>query len=421
VTVSPTQGPPGTAVTVSLTGYPQWSGSPYSLASVRLGNYGGSCGPDKNGACSVQFAVPSSYTPGKYTIDVSYMGKSSSHDFTVTGSWPVPPHGTPTITLSPSSGPPGAYVVARFEGFPGRSSDLYVSGPGDSNHNCWTDPNGVCLWPVNIPNGASPGSTVAFSARYQPKGSPSALLAASASFTVVAATPQKPQPTVTAAPSSVMAGEFVTFHATALPSNTYVQFIVGGTNPPVGPACQTDASGACAARWIVTNEEAIGKTAVTMRYSQNGQTVQKTGSFDVKPAPTIEGKLSVYKLDPKTRWVSENAPLTSAAPGTLVAVSYKGIKIPGSVWGPGHNFSNIFVTFYAATSCGTFEIDPPYAPGLNEWLVAWTIPTAADKSKGYCPGPMTIYGKVPYCTPHPGGGDSCGGLAILPGATFTVK
>lgn len=129
ISVSPTSGPPATEVAVRGTG---WTHQVYADGvEVEISqNYGNgqltrltsakSGPPDASGVFSLQMTIPADAKPGLLSISPITGGPEIADAlFTVTGGGP--PSGQqqtqPTVTLSPSEGPPGTVTTADGHGF----------------------------------------------------------------------------------------------------------------------------------------------------------------------------------------------------------------------------------------------------------------------------------------------------------------
>lgn len=144
ISVSPTSGPPGTAVTVRGTGWTHQTyadGVPIEIAQnygngqLTLLTTGKSGPPDASGVFNLRMTIPTNAKPGLLSISPITGGPEISDAlFTVTSggasSGQVQAH--PSVTLSPSNGPPGTVTTADGHGFtPNQSVKVTQSGgPG---------------------------------------------------------------------------------------------------------------------------------------------------------------------------------------------------------------------------------------------------------------------------------------------------
>jgi hypothetical protein len=128
ITLDPIEGPPGTVVTATGSGWSaghrvsvQWEdGTELAVTTV-----------DGNGGFTVSFTVPDDATEREYTINFvdappeGGLGYFIPDTFTVTApSEPTPPEAQPTITLDPTEGPPGTVVTVTGSGWtPGYEGD----------------------------------------------------------------------------------------------------------------------------------------------------------------------------------------------------------------------------------------------------------------------------------------------------------
>lgn len=177
ITLSPTSGPAGTTMTVTLPApctIPSYdaadpSALTVSISSLALGpyyyapqSYAGTPGVP---ITSVMFPVPTDASSGHYVISASCNYPSASYGsayFVVTGGSPLP-----SLTVSPSSGPVGSVVdvsgaCAPSQGQP--SAYLYVTIASASDPNLMTsassgaEPGPTITLPVTLPSTFPPGA-----------------------------------------------------------------------------------------------------------------------------------------------------------------------------------------------------------------------------------------------------------------------
>jgi hypothetical protein len=95
ITVNPTQGPPGTTVTVTGSGWEDFAGEPVDIQTALVGDVPGvleslparvAAEPDNNGTFSISLTIPESAPPGREVKIMAILGNGGSVDasFTIT-------------------------------------------------------------------------------------------------------------------------------------------------------------------------------------------------------------------------------------------------------------------------------------------------------------------------------------------------
>ena len=106
ITLSPTSGPPGTVVTVSVNGASTYE----RVQSIFVGDVDVTLYPlpstDARGSALFEIRIPN-LAPGSFPVEVQVAGSNARATFTVTPA---------SITLSPTSGAPGTEVLVKVEG-----------------------------------------------------------------------------------------------------------------------------------------------------------------------------------------------------------------------------------------------------------------------------------------------------------------
>jgi len=147
LSLDPAGGSEGTSFTASVSGFTPQEIVEFSFngADTHQG-----CATDFTGACSNTIFVPPGVTAGPYTVGATgTAGDSATAVF----------HVTPTITLSPSSGPVGTVFTASPTDF-GAGETVDISFNGVAQTSCVADSNGNCSAPVTVPNVPSGYDTV---------------------------------------------------------------------------------------------------------------------------------------------------------------------------------------------------------------------------------------------------------------------
>jgi hypothetical protein len=200
ITLDPTEGPPGTGVTATGSGWPAghevsvyWEdGTVLATPTV-----------DDSGNLVVSFVVPDA-ADGEYTID--FVGAPPDGDaytipaiFTVTApSETPPPEAQPTITLDPTEGPPDTEVTATGSGWSaGHEVSVYWED-GTELAATTVDDNGDLTVSFTVPDDAAEGEYTINFVGFPPEGGAYAI---PATFTV----------TTPAAPSSGPVGSRIAF------------------------------------------------------------------------------------------------------------------------------------------------------------------------------------------------------------------
>ena len=115
ISLNPTSGPVGSTVTITGTGF-----EPDSTVTITFGGTTlGTVTTNSNGGFSATFIVPLSSSSGDHTVTATQGSNSASKTFIVTSST------TPTITLTPTSGPVGTSVTVTGVNF-APSSDVTI-------------------------------------------------------------------------------------------------------------------------------------------------------------------------------------------------------------------------------------------------------------------------------------------------------
>src|SRR5262249_30838837 len=144
VTLSSQQGPPGTAVTATGTGF-----QPGETVNVTFNNTAiGNPVADTSGTFKVTFNIPQ-ICAGNYQVDArgQTSGETAPATLTVGGA---------TVSLSAASGPVGAALTASGSGFvAGDSVRLVFAGSPITTQNA--DTNGNVMFNFTVPN-VSPGT-----------------------------------------------------------------------------------------------------------------------------------------------------------------------------------------------------------------------------------------------------------------------
>lgn len=203
LSLNPTSGMPGTTVTLTGTGfywgnYVYWDrvavdsglGFCYHAGNV---NYDPSASPIK---CS--FTIPSSASPGLHRVQIfwydntGYSGKWAYADFDVISNTTLTTNqsSSPTIKVSPTSGPVGTTVAVTGTGF-NTDAQVYFSYTSDINDGgenvglCPTSTSGAISCKFSVPSDAQPGQHIVLATTHN---TIQGLISATALFTVTSAT-----------------------------------------------------------------------------------------------------------------------------------------------------------------------------------------------------------------------------------------
>jgi hypothetical protein len=134
VVISPSSGPPGTEIQVTVTGF-----QPETEIDIGVGREGSeydvvtSPRTDADGALTTQLAIPTYAEPEEQWVVVAATHdgatQATSNAFEVTA-----PQYAPQVTISPTSGPPGTEVQLTAEGFPPNDTVEVGLGREDSEY-----------------------------------------------------------------------------------------------------------------------------------------------------------------------------------------------------------------------------------------------------------------------------------------------
>lgn len=262
LTVSPTSGPPGTSVTVTGSGFPPGTFVDLLFDSSAQTNATAS----SSGAFTKSMTIPSSATVGPHKIKASF-GTSEIPEtpFTVTSS-------TPTITLSPISGPPGSSVTVSGSNFPVSTS---ITVKFDSNtiatipSTLTSSTSGTFSASFTVPSGSSPGSHTVTAT-----GGTST---ATATFTVGG--------TVTISPTTGIIGTTITVSGSGFGATKTITIKFDSTTVTTNPATvTTTASGLFSS---VTFAVPSGVSAGSHAVSATDGTLTGSATFTANPSATI--------------------------------------------------------------------------------------------------------------------------------------
>jgi hypothetical protein len=227
LTLSPSSGSPGASTIASASGFASGESIQFAFDGTPVGT----CTADASGSCTSQATAPANdFGPSdNVTATGAVSGVVATATFQI----------IPTLTLSPSSGGPGASVVAVVSGF--GTDDWILITYGGVQVDGWCNVfAGYCTMSFTVPAGLAAG-TIQVTATGQNSG-----LSASAPFTQnvasLALSPSSggPGSTVTAMASGFDAGETVN-----------ISYWYGG---PQVASCTTDANGACSPSFSVPPE-----------------------------------------------------------------------------------------------------------------------------------------------------------------------
>jgi hypothetical protein len=163
-TVSATSGPPGSTFTASVLDFGAGDTVGFSFQGIQVA----SCLADANGDCSTTVVVPAD-PGGRYSLSAN---GSPSGDWATDGFFEI----TPTVALTPTSGPAGTSVGVVTTGL-GLGEDVDFTFNGATVISCVTDQSGHCSATFTVPSEVAGPYIV--SALGQTSG-----LSASATFTV---------------------------------------------------------------------------------------------------------------------------------------------------------------------------------------------------------------------------------------------
>ena len=263
LTVSPTSGPPGTSVTVTGAGFPANTFVDLLFDTSAQTNATASA----SGAFTKSMTIPAGATVGPHKIKATF-GTSEIPEtpFTVTSS-------TPTITLSPISGPPGSSVTVSGSNFPVSTS---ITVKFDSAtiatipSAVTSSTSGTFSASFTVPSGSSPGSHTITAT-----GGTST---ATATFTVGG--------TITLSPTTGIIGTTVTITGSGFGASKTITVKFDSTTVTTNPATiTTTASGLISpsATFVVPSGVSSGSHTV----SATDGTIAGSATFTVNPSATI--------------------------------------------------------------------------------------------------------------------------------------
>ena len=262
LTLSPTSGPPGVSVTVTGSGFP-------ADASVDIlfdSSFRDSTTASPTGTFTKSITIPTDASVGTHKIKASF-GTSEIPEatFTVTSS-------TPTITLSPTSGPVGSSVMVAGSNFPVSTSITVKFGTATVTtipSTVTSSTSGTFSASFTIPSGAAAGSHTVTAT-----GGTST---ATATFTVGG--------TVTISPTSGAVGTTVTVSGSSFGASKTITIKFDSTTVTTNPATiTTTASGLFSSATFVVPS---GVTAGSHTVSASDGTITGSAIFTVSPSATI--------------------------------------------------------------------------------------------------------------------------------------
>ena len=314
LTLSPMSGPSGSSVTESATGF--LPGETVGFSFLGGADANGvplvSAVADSSGDCTATLTVPA-VTAGFYNIGAygETSGQGASAQFVA----------TPTLTLSPSSGPSGSSFTVSAIGFT-EYEVVSFSIDGNAIGSGITDANGDCSAAVTVPSWLAPGShtvsaygeTSQFSAgaTYVVTAPALALSPSSGPFSL--------------SPSSGLPGESFSVALSSFGPNESVELYFDGIDDHAGAT--TDASGSAA----------ISGAQVPTNLPGGSYTVEAVGSFGDQATAnfTITPSVLLYN-GPEAQPVSSGPPgyefnlsVLGFIPNENVTLSLGGITLGGS-------------------------------------------------------------------------------------------
>ncbi len=231
LSLSPSSGYEGSSFTATLAGF-----AAGEAVEIYFGGTDddASCTTDSSGSCSTTADVPDD-PAGSYTVEaLGASGDSATATYTVV---------TPTLSLSPGSGPQGSSFTATLANFAvGEAVEIYFGG-ADDDASCITDSSGGCSTTAVVP--ADSGGSYTVEALGASGDS------AIATFTVT--------PTLSLSPGSSQQGTSFTATVTGFAAAEAVEIYFGGADD--GASCTTDSSGDCSTTAVVP-DDAVGSYTV---------------------------------------------------------------------------------------------------------------------------------------------------------------
>ena len=285
-TLSPAQGPPGTAVTASAT---DWSG----CSSMSVSGWGTTLGTtsiDSTGAFSLSFTVPSNAPVGATQLQFS---PTCSHStiltfvtFTVTQGTPPPASCSPSVSINPGSGPVGAQFVMAGKGWlAGGTVDITLpantQGLFESKTPFTPKVGTDGTWQITVIVGKSPAGSYTFT--FAETGCASQ----TATFTVTASSPPPVtcNPSVSLTPSSGRVGTKFTLAGTGWTAGGSVKITLPYGSKGIFLASTWNPAVAANGTWQFT--ATVGKSpagSYTFTFAESG-CASKIATFTVTAPP----------------------------------------------------------------------------------------------------------------------------------------
>ena len=292
VAISPQEGPPGSQIEVSATGFPP--GTEVELALAREGAapaVSATGRTDEDGELTTTLTIPEAAEPGQsWVLSVATADgatRADSTPFEVTA-----PAYEPTVSLAPTSGPPGTTIQVTAEGFPPLKAVTVALGSEEAEdqvvRTVKTEDDGSVAAEVDVPASAEPGEEL-FVVVTEASGPVEAV---SAAFEV---TSKEEETTVSISPRRGPPGSGVSVSGGGFPSREPVDIGLGraGSEPEVVATVTADRDGGVEAQVVIPASAQPGERWVVMLSAGDGAAKASSEPFVVTEAatPTPGGKV----------------------------------------------------------------------------------------------------------------------------------
>lgn len=261
-----------------------------------------------NGSLSGAILVPTNATAGMHSIYLQSASATASVAFTVMDS------PTPTASISPTSGLPGARVSVGGTNFRQgeRVNIRWGSASGPILGYKYANSNGAISGVILVPANASAGGTSIY------------LQSASASTSVAFTVTAPPSPSASVSPTSGLPGARLSVSGTNFKPGERVNMRWGSANGPILGYKNAASTGAVSGVILVPNDASVGSVRIYLQSASGTTSVL----FTVKPKPKANVSLS---YDWGTYGDVVGIQGWNFQPGESVTISFPGNQIVGRV------------------------------------------------------------------------------------------
>jgi hypothetical protein len=388
ITVTPTQGPVGSTVTVSGTGFAASTATTLKFDNVAVATCtSGTLTTDTAGTFSCSFKVPSGTSGTTVSSSVASVVQASA-TFTVT---------TPTIAISPTQGPAGSVYTVTGSGFT-VSAGATVSFKGSLQTP--TGGSDCSFVGTAITTDGSGGFVCTFLVPSVAAGADSVIgtdvttgLTSTKTFTVTT-------PVLTLSPTKGDVGQLLTATGTGFTVNSPIGFTVGGV--PANSTCTSSTTGSFTCSVQIPSVAAGAQTTVATDGSGDTGSASVTVYADPTVAVTPVGPFYYDKgqtattLTATTTYSGPNSATVEwySSPISTCASTSTDTGHGGATYTP--STSTVGTNYYCAVVSDSGVPSYTYASNPVEVVVntALTAP-AAPTVAGSAPGPWTVTGTTP--------------------------